>query len=231
MEEFHEFSIFLDIRLTTSLPWISLTTVPSTHGDLQCEKAIDVTVGPDGESSVLTAVLDSAQCTKRMRLFALVLILSLISGCLAHSVNNDLVARGTSIIPSASPSPTPDASSSWKNDKRRQWKHIHEFFKAYGWLKHNATIPDQDLPKAIRKIQKVLREPETGEYTERLEYVMSRPRCGTVQPYNETDANADSSLHSRYVLWGPKWDHTTITYRFLNYTAALPAEQQRNIVR
>ena len=87
------------------------------------------------------------------------------------------------------------------------------------------------MPAAIKKIQRVLREPETGVYDERMERVMSRPQCGTVQQYNASDAMDNSTLQSRYVLWGPKWDRTSLTYRFVNYTSDLSVAKQQAIVR
>jgi len=87
------------------------------------------------------------------------------------------------------------------------------------------------MTAAIRKIQRILHEPETGVYDERMERVMSKPRCGTEQPYNATDAGLDGkSPHKRFVLWGPKWDHTPLTYRFINFTADLASSRQQSIV-
>lgn len=164
-----------------------------------------------------------------MKSLCLVLLLGFVSSCLALPNGTPITARAeTALIPSASPTPDPD----WRQNRTRQHKHVHEFLKAFGWLKSNETIQDRDMPKAIRKIQKVLREPETGEYDERMDIVMSRPRCGTIPQYNETDANlADGELHKRYVLWGPKWDHTTITYSFINFTSEVASDRQRAILR
>lgn len=144
---------------------------------------------------------------------------------------NGVAARGTSIIPSAPPvaSPTSTPADGLHGDKRKT-KKVHVFFKAYGWLRENESIPEDKLPAAIRKIQKVLRLPQTGAYDDVMDTVMSKPRCGTVPQYNPSEA-LDNNLHSRYVMWGPKWDHTSITYRFINYTADLPVAQQRSIVR
>lgn len=164
-----------------------------------------------------------------MKLFGAVFLFSIIPSCLSLPENNENVAARTiSQIPSSLPTIDP----SWRHNRTRQRKHIHDFFQLFGWIRHNESIPDDALPAAIRKVQKVLREPETGVYDERMETVMSRPRCGTIQPYNETDAAiSNGTMHKRFVLWGPKWDHTTITYRFVNYTTDLTSERQRSIVR
>jgi hypothetical protein len=163
-----------------------------------------------------------------MKFFGTVLLLSSVQGCLSSAEDAPLAARTVSQIPSASPTADPN----WRHNRTRQAKHVHDFFKLFGWLRRNDTINDDDLPKAIRKIQKTLREPETGIYDERMEIIMSKPRCGTIQPYNETDAKIpDEKVHKRYVLWGAKWQPTTITYRFINYTADITSERQKTIVR
>lgn len=154
-------------------------------------------------------------------------------GCCVTSPIHDFVARGTSIIPSAAPAPTPTPSSAdhLRVDKNTRSKNVHNFFKAYGWLKNDEVIPDAKLPAAIRKIQEVLKVPETGVYDEHLDTVVSKPRCGTTPEYDPSESLDNSTLQCRYVIWGPKWDHSSITYRFMNYTADLPAAQQRSLFR
>jgi hypothetical protein len=125
--------------------------------------------------------------------------------------------------------PTPRPRSPWRQNRTRESWEIHNFFKLFGWLERNATIREDDIPAAIRKIQKVLHEPETGVYDDSIENVMAKPHCGTEPPYNETDAT--SPLQKRFTIWGPKWDRPTLTYRFINYTADLPPERQRAILR
>ncbi|KAL5381436.1 hypothetical protein DPSP01_007150 [Paraphaeosphaeria sporulosa] len=166
-----------------------------------------------------------------MKAFFAILLTGLIGSCVSGPIN-DLVGRGTSIIPSAAPTPTPTPQPAdvLRVDKNKRSKNVHNFFKAYGWLKKDGTIPDSKLPVAIRKIQKVLKVPETGVYDVHLDTVMSKPRCGTIPQYNPSESLDNSTLQSRYVLWGPKWDHTSITYRFVNYTADLPPAQQRSLV-
>ncbi|KAF2847849.1 hypothetical protein T440DRAFT_520513 [Plenodomus tracheiphilus IPT5] len=123
------------------------------------------------------------------------------------------------MIPSASGTHmTPDPSSTPIPDQRQHSKHIHDFYKLYGWLKPGTQIPDSDLPSAIRKIQRVLKEPVTGKFSDRMMSIMTGPRCGTEQPYNQTDAETPLEHHARYVLWGPKWAKTTVTWKFLSYS-------------
>lgn len=167
-----------------------------------------------------------------MRILTATFVAGLITLCASRTING-LAGRGTSIIPSASPTatPTPQPTDNLRVDKQKQSKNVHNFFKAYGWLKKDEAIPDAKLPAAIRKIQKVLKVPQTGVYDERMEGVMSKPRCGTIPQYDPSESLDNSTLHRRYVTWGPKWDHTAITYRFINYTNDLPQSQQRSLIR
>lgn len=89
-------------------------------------------------------------------------------------------------------------------------------------------MPDNELPTAIRKIQKVLKEPVTGVLSDKLVNIMSKPRCGSEQPYNETDAKLPPDLQKRYVLWGPKWAKTSLTWRFVSYSEDLSQQVQRS---
>ncbi|KAF2281286.1 uncharacterized protein EI97DRAFT_454492 [Westerdykella ornata] len=165
-----------------------------------------------------------------MRVFYALPFLNLFSVCLTQDINNAVASGTVSQIPSALPTPV---DPSWRHNRTRQRKHVHDFFKLFGWLRHNDTIKDHDFPAAIRRIQRILHEPETGEYDEKMEVVMSRPRCGTIQPFNATDARMPDggTLRKRYVLWGPKWNSATVTYRFLNYTSDIAADLQRETLR
>jgi hypothetical protein len=156
------------------------------------------------------------------------LILVFASACIArerHIVSRDTVA----LIPSTSPTrvATPSATA----DQRHHSNHVNDFYKLYGWLKPNTSVPDSELPKAIRKIQKVLKEPVTGVFSNELMDIVTRPRCGTEQPYNGTDAKSPAALHKRYVLWGSKWSKTTLTWRFLSYSTNVSANVQQSTLR
>lgn len=141
-----------------------------------------------------------------MKIFGTVPLLWAIPLCLSAKAPLGRVSLIPSAIssttPTLAPTPTPVPTPDWRHDPTRQSKHVHDFFKSFGWLKHDTSIKDRDMPAAIRKIQKMLHEPETGLYDERMEKVMSKPRCGTEQPYNETDAELGGKTpQKRYVLW------------------------------
>jgi hypothetical protein len=158
----------------------------------------------------------------------LLLFLASIPSCLAGS--RRYTARDNiAIIPSASstrpvqPTATPD--------QKKHSKHVNDFYKLYGWLKPNTSVPDRELPKAIRKIQKVLEEPVTGIFSDKMVEIMTKPRCGTEQPYNETAANAPAELRKRYVLWGSRWSKSTLTWRIINYSSDISVAQQQSTIR
>jgi hypothetical protein len=175
-----------------------------------------------------SAYIDSCMLTWIMVLLRLILLSGVISFALAGSRRN--VVRGTiAIIPSASP--TQSIQPTVTPDQKQHSKHVNDFYKLYGWLKPNTTVPDKELPRAIRKIQKVLEEPITGIFSDKMMDIMTKPRCGTEQAYNETAANAPTDLHKRYVLWGPKWAKSTLTWRFINYSSDVPASQQQSTIR
>jgi len=159
---------------------------------------------------------------------SLLLLLGSIS-CSLASPNRNIGRENIAIIPSASPS-KPSLPSATPDQKQHS-KHVNDFYKLYGWLRPNTTVPDKDLPDAIRKIQKVLEEPVDGIFSDKMMDIMTKPRCGTEQPYNETAAEAPTGLHKRYVVWGSKWAKSTITWRFESYSSDLPQAQQQLTVR
>jgi hypothetical protein len=158
------------------------------------------------------------------------LLLLLVSNTIVEARSHRNVARNTiAIIPSASPAQPIQPTAT--PDQRRHSKHVNDFYKLYGWLKPNTSVPDKELPKAIRKIQKVLKEPVTGIFSDRMMEIMTRPQCGTEQVYNETAAKAPLDLHKRFVIWGSKWAKSTITWQFVSYSADLSAAQQQSTLR
>jgi hypothetical protein len=159
------------------------------------------------------------------------ILLGAIRWCLASP--HQYVARGTTaLIPSAtSASPSSTSPPSSALDQRQHSKHVNDFYRLYGWLKPGKSVPDSELPKAIRKIQRKLKEPVTGAFSDKMMNMMSGPRCGTEQPYNATDAEDASNVERRYVLWGPKWAKTTLTWRFDSYSNDLSTARQQSTIR
>lgn len=163
-----------------------------------------------------------------MIILSLLLLLGSIP-CSLASPHRNIGRDNITIIPSASP--TKPSLTSATPDQKQHSKHVNDFYKLYGWLRPNTTVPDKDLSKAIRKIQKVLEEPVDGIFSDKMMDIMTKPRCGTEQPYNETAAEAPTGLRKRYVVWGSKWGKSIITWRFESYSSDLPQAQQQLTVR
>lgn len=134
------------------------------------------------------------------------------------------------IIPSAARTSPELSSESSRARLRPHAKHINEFFKSYGWLKSNESVPDTELPKAVEKIQHALNEPVTGIITDNLTKILTAPRCGTLQPYNDTAAKSPTEHHKRYVVWGPKWALSTLTWKLVAYSVTASREYQQSTI-
>jgi hypothetical protein len=158
----------------------------------------------------------------------LLVLFGCISSCFATGARN-FARVNNAIIPSVSP--TRPAQPSATADQKRHSKHVNDFYKAYGWLKPNTTVAEKDLPRAIRKIQKALKEPVDGVFSDKMMDIMTKPRCGVEEPYNATSAEAPPDLHKRYVLWGSKWPKSSLTWRFASYSNDVSQAVQQSIVR
>jgi len=160
------------------------------------------------------------------------LIFLVVFGCISSyfATGTPHIARDNiAIIPSVSPTrPTQPSATA---DQKRHSEHVNDFYKAYGWLKPNTTVADKDLPRAIRKIQKALKEPVDGVFSDKMMNIMTKPRCGVEEPYNASAAEAPPDLHKRYVLWGSKWPMTTLTWRFVSYSNDVSQAVQQSTVR
>lgn len=173
---------------------------------------------------------DNAERRQRMAFFNFMLLLGIVICCSALDHRN--VARRTvALIPSVSPTQPAIPLATIEAESKKHSKHVNDFYKLYGWLKPGTSVPEPELPKAIRKIQKVLKEPVTGVFSDKMTSIMNSPRCGTEQPYNETAAKAPVDLHKRYVVWGPKWTKTSLTWKFISYSSDLSAARQQSTIR
>lgn len=160
------------------------------------------------------------------------LVTALLWGLLPLSLATPQAPAKSTTAVSQIPSALPTLDPNWRTNRTRQHQHVHDFFQLFGWLRPDDTIKESDLPAAIRKVQRVLREPETGIYDERMERVLSRPRCGTTPLAPNTQPPPGPKEHrKRYVLWGPKWATNVVTYRFLNYSPDLSSDRQRSLLR
>lgn len=75
---------------------------------------------------------------------------------------------------------------------------------------------DTQLTNAIKTLQKFGSIPQTGQLDELTQKLMRRPRCGVPDNQNTPDFSATNRLRGRskrYVIQGPKWAHTNLTWR------------------
>jgi hypothetical protein len=91
------------------------------------------------------------------------------------------------------------------------------------------TRPAATIQTCQRLLQTI--RPITGAFSDKMMTMMSGPRCGNEQPYNATDAEDTPDLDKRYVLWGPKWVKTTLTWRFDSYSSDMPTARQQSTIR
>jgi hypothetical protein len=98
-----------------------------------------------------------------------------------------LIPSAPSTLPIVTPTAAPIP------DQRQHSKHVSDFYRLYGWVKPGASVPDADLPKATRKIQRKLKKPVTGAFSDKMMTMMSGP-------YNATDTADTPDLDKRYVL-------------------------------
>lgn len=69
-----------------------------------------------------------------------------------------------------------------------------------------------DLSEAIKKLQRMGGITQTGVLDIRTRELMQKPRCGVKDPVGEEEGGRKK----RYVLAPSKWDHTDLTYRYVD---------------
>lgn len=74
---------------------------------------------------------------------------------------------------------------------------------------------EEQLIGAIKQLQSFGNLPVTGVIDEATRELMQRPRCGQPDNPNSMDFSATNRLkrHRRYVIQGPKWSTTSVTWR------------------
>lgn len=83
----------------------------------------------------------------------------------------------------------------------------------------NLRTEDQ-LKESIKTLQRFANIPATGIIDEKTIALMKRPRCGQPDSPNSPDFSATNRLRRRtrrYVIQGPKWSNTSITWRYVMF--------------
>ncbi|XP_073812878.1 matrix metalloproteinase-2-like isoform X6 [Musca autumnalis] len=79
-----------------------------------------------------------------------------------------------------------------------------------------ALRTEEQFKEAIQNLQRFGNIPVTGELDKETKKLIKRPRCGVGDSKQTLSFSPDNLHHGRmkrYVLQGPKWDKTDLTWR------------------
>ncbi|XP_039956547.1 matrix metalloproteinase-2-like [Bactrocera tryoni] len=87
-------------------------------------------------------------------------------------------------------------------------------------IETGALTTEEQLKDAIRKLQRFGNIPATGEIDESTQKLIHRPRCGVGDSTRTANFSPDNLQYGhhrmkRYVLQGPKWDKTDLTWSYI----------------
>ncbi|XP_037813603.1 matrix metalloproteinase-2-like [Lucilia sericata] len=83
-------------------------------------------------------------------------------------------------------------------------------------IETGALRTEEQLKEAIRNLQSFGNIPVTGEIDSETKKLIKRPRCGVGDNNHSLSFSPDNLHHGRmkrYVLQGPKWEKTDLTWR------------------
>ena len=74
---------------------------------------------------------------------------------------------------------------------------------------------ETQLQEAIKSLQRMGHIPQTGAIDDATRALMKRPRCGQPDNPSSADFSATNRIrrNKRFVIQGPKWQDTQITWR------------------
>ncbi|XP_055705191.1 matrix metalloproteinase-2 isoform X3 [Phlebotomus papatasi] len=96
---------------------------------------------------------------------------------------------------------------------------------------------ESQLRDAIRNLQNFANIPVTGVIDQQTANLLKKPRCGVPDDQETTDFYANnrytpSRRFKRYVILGPKWNHTNLTWSLVNHSMpTLSVGQVRRVLR
>ncbi|PVH68823.1 hypothetical protein DL98DRAFT_384861, partial [Cadophora sp. DSE1049] len=103
-------------------------------------------------------------------------------------------------------------------------KKVGAFLQKFGYLKLGNEAIQEDLAPALTELQAVGSIPKTGVFDAATAQLMDKPRCG----YPDRNPSISGPLES--TIFGGKWDHTDITYRFDSFCADLTQLQVKQTI-
>ncbi|KAH8252944.1 hypothetical protein KR032_002768 [Drosophila birchii] len=103
-------------------------------------------------------------------------------------------------------------------------------------LETAALRTEQQLIDAIRSLQSFGNIPVTGKIDSATARLIQQPRCGVGDKKYASNFSPDNLYHEntrvrRYVLQGPKWDKTDLTWSLVNQTMPNATEVRRMVQR
>ncbi|SHH05193.1 peptidoglycan-binding domain-containing protein [Bradyrhizobium erythrophlei] len=117
-----------------------------------------------------------------------------------------------------------------KGDKSADVELLNRYLSRFGYA--SPTSPDgvdlhsstavvtndfsDETERALRKFQKRHRLAETGETDAGTAALLNMPRCGVPDP----------DFHSRYVLAGPRWERTNLTFAISQFPGGAITDAQ-----
>ncbi|XP_037956122.1 matrix metalloproteinase-2-like [Teleopsis dalmanni] len=99
---------------------------------------------------------------------------------------------------------------------------VYNYLMEYDYLPKSdietgALRTEEQLKDAIRNLQRFGNIPVTGEIDAATRKLIMKPRCGVGDSSHTNNFSPDNLQHGsrmkRYVLQGPKWDKTDLTWR------------------
>lgn len=138
--------------------------------------------------------------------------------------------------------PLSDNEKHYRELQSRAVKYLAQF----GYLSGPSTetgnlMSADDLTRAIKKLQKMGRIPETGVIDRRTEELMSKPRCGNLDSGMRPDSNQVRSdlgreesnragRRKRYTQAPSKWGKKDLSFKILNYTPDMEIPVTRDTI-
>uniref|UniRef100_A0A0B6Z285 Peptidase metallopeptidase domain-containing protein n=1 Tax=Arion vulgaris TaxID=1028688 RepID=A0A0B6Z285_9EUPU len=132
------------------------------------------------------------------------------------------------------------------NDADKRYREMHtsavKYLAMFGYLKGPSRETQnlrsqEDLTRAIKGLQRAGGIPQTGVLDVRTETLMTKPRCGNTDDFlddvkvaSENEEDGFKFRRKRYTVATSKWQHTNITFRFVNYTPDMPQAKTRQII-
>ncbi|XP_071945156.1 stromelysin-1-like [Antedon mediterranea] len=111
-----------------------------------------------------------------------------------------------------------------------------DFMKQYGYLNPHGNAEDlmtkEEFSEAVKNMQLFNGLPPTGELDAATLELIKMPRCGVPDPVDSpNNGSVLGGRLKRYAHTGGRWEKTHLTYRIVNVSPDLPANDQYDAIR